>query len=54
MTNYENTIQKWVCHGLIQLFQLQIHLLVIPKAQAGDDIYKKIKAELLDLFGPKP
>ena len=29
-------------------------LLVIPKAQAGDDIYKKIKTELLDLFGPKP
>ena len=29
-------------------------LLIIPKAQAGDDIYKKIKTELLDLFGPKP
>ena len=29
-------------------------LLVIPKAQAGDDIYKRIKAELMDLFGPKP
>ena len=29
-------------------------LLVIPKAQAGDDIYKKIKLELLELYGPKP
>ena len=29
-------------------------LLVIPKAQAGNDIYKKIKLELLDLYGPKP
>ena len=29
-------------------------LLVIQKAQAGNDIYKKIKTELLDLFGQKP
>ena len=29
-------------------------LLVIQKAQAGNDIYKRIKAELLDLFGAKP
>ena len=29
-------------------------LLVVPKAQAGDDIYKRIKHELLDLFGQKP
>ena len=29
-------------------------LLIIPKAQAGDDIYKQIKTELLDLYGQKP
>ena len=29
-------------------------LLIIPKAQAGEDIYKRIKTELLDLFGQKP
>ena len=29
-------------------------LLIIPKAQAGEDIYKRIKSELLDLFGQKP
>ena len=29
-------------------------LLIIPKAQAGDDIYKRIKTELLDLYGQKP
>ena len=29
-------------------------LLIIPKAQAGADIYKRIKTELLDLFGQKP
>ena len=29
-------------------------LLVIQKAQAGTDIYKRIKTELLDLFGAKP
>ena len=29
-------------------------LLLLPKATAGDDIYKRIKTELLDLFGPKP
>ena len=29
-------------------------LMIIKKGQAGNDIYKKIKNELLDLFGPKP
>ena len=29
-------------------------LLKLPKASAGTDIYKRIKTELLDLFGPKP
>ena len=29
-------------------------LLIIPKASAGTDIYKRIKTELLDLFGQKP
>ena len=29
-------------------------LLIIQKAQAGNDIYKRIKTELLDLFGQKP
>ena len=29
-------------------------LLIIPKAQAGADIYKRIKTELLDLYGQKP
>ena len=29
-------------------------LLVLQKADAGDDIYKRIKSELIDLFGSKP
>ena len=29
-------------------------LLIIQKAQAGTDIYKRIKTELLELYGPKP
>ena len=29
-------------------------LLIIPKASAGTDIYKRIKTELLDLYGQKP
>ena len=29
-------------------------LMVLTKAQAGNDIYKRIKAELVDLFGKKP
>ena len=29
-------------------------LMLIQKADAGNDIYKKIKTELIDLFGAKP
>ena len=38
----------------IEIRQEVKSLLKLSKADAGTDIYKRIKTELLDLFGPKP